>query len=81
MRYQVLVNFDNYESTDEERKTYFSVLNKYHALGIGNSGNKTSTMLIDSDTPLTKDDLAKDLGDLEILSFRIDSLRKTHNLN
>lgn len=81
MRYQLLVKFDDYKCTDEERKTYFSTLDKYHALGIGNSKSKISTMLIASNSSLTEEILAEDLKGLEILSFRIDSLRKTPNIN
>jgi len=76
MRYQVLVKFDDLNCTDEERKIYFLALNKYHALGIDNSKYGISTMLIASNLHLNEEILAKDLNGLEILSFRIDSLRK-----
>jgi len=81
MRYQILVKFDNYNCTDEERKIYFLALGKYHALGIGHQKNQTSTMLIASNLPLDERTLAEDLRGLEILSIRIDSLKKTPNIN
>ena len=81
MKYQVLVRFDDCNCTDEERRIYFSALNKYNALGFGNSTSRTSTMFIASNSPLIEEILAQDLKGLEILSFRIDSLRRTRNIN
>ncbi len=80
MRYQALIKFDNLNCTDEERRTYFLAVDKYHALAIGNSKTGISTMFIASNEDLSEEILARDLNGLEILSFRIDSLAKTKNL-
>ena len=80
MRYEVLVKFDNLNCTNEERKTYFSAVDKYHALAIGHSKEGYSTMLIASNEDLSEEILARDLNGLEILSFRINSLAKTKTL-
>ncbi len=81
MQYQILVKFDDLNYTDEERKMYFSVVNKYHALAFGNSEKRWSTLIINQNEPLSKEVLAKDLGGLEILAFKMTRSRKNKSLD
>ncbi len=65
--YEIAVDFDDEVASVGDSKTYFSVLDKYDALGIGHDRSGTSTMLISSEQSLNIDELAEDLEDIKIL--------------
>ena len=80
MEYQVVVKFDDLNCTEEGRKKYFSVVDKYHALSFNNSKYRILTLVINQNEPLDEKILAQDLGGLEILSFRQSRKGKNKNL-
>lgn len=72
MRYEIIVDFDDSTADVVTSRTYYSVLEKYNAWGIGHEKTKTSSMFIKSEKPLDLEALANDLArdDIKILSVR-----------
>lgn len=67
MRYEILVAFNDEVASRPEQELYSRVADKYKALCIGHDKTGTSSMLIQSDTSLNLEQLAKDLEDIKIL--------------
>lgn len=67
--YDIMVKFNDGKCTPDERRLYFLALDKYKCAGIGRDKYGTSTMHFFSREKISKEDIAKDLGGLEIISF------------
>ena len=70
MDYEIVVDFDDRAADVVKSQRYFEVLEKYDAKGIGNDKTKTSSMFVSSEKPLDVKGLAKELGDIKILSVK-----------
>jgi hypothetical protein len=70
MTYEITVDFYDEDSDVGKARRYSQILNKYDARGIGHERTRTSSMFISSEKPLNLEQLAKDLGDIKILSVR-----------
>jgi|WetSurMetagenome_2_1015567.scaffolds.fasta_scaffold86014_2 hypothetical protein len=71
MNYVIVVDFDDKTSDAAAQKTYFSMLDKYGARGIGDEDGK-SRIFVHSEKPLNLEELAKDLSGIKIRYFHED---------
>ena len=74
MEYQAIIKFNYSNCTQEQKEKYFSVLDKYRTFSFENSNYSkgvTSTLIITTNQELSKKALASDLGDLEVISFKL----------
>ncbi len=67
--YEVEVGFDDAVASVPDNRAYFSFLETHAATGIGHDKAGTSTAFFFSDERLDREDLQRELGDLEILTF------------
>lgn len=68
MKYEIRVDFDDCTFDLIKSRGYYQFLDRYKALGIGHERTRTSSILVSSEEPLNREQLAKDLENIKIIS-------------
>ena len=69
--YVAKVKMDYKDSDAIRTRNYFSFMNRFNAIGIGNDKDGTSHVIFNSDKRLDKERLSKELGGLAVLTLSI----------
>lgn len=68
--YEVLVRFDDRTALPDAKEAYFKTQDKYGALGIGHEKTGTSSLLIETEGPLSRKELHRNLKPNRILQIQ-----------